>query len=56
MAWTQPLSKEAVAKSAVRCCLEGAEGLEGGGKGKDSGDALVFKVQDIEELVSSPQL
>lgn len=53
VAWTQPLSKDSVAKAAVRCCLEGAENLERGGKGKDSGDALVLKVQDMAELVSS---
>lgn len=51
VAWTQPLSTEEVAKTVVKCCLEGAESL-GGGKGKDSGDAVVFKVQDIAQMAS----
>lgn len=53
--WTQPLSKEWVAKSAVRCCLEGVEMMRVGVKGKESGDALVLKVQDIVQLVSPHQ-
>lgn len=51
VAWTQPLSTEEVAKTAVKCCLEGVDSL-GGGKGKDSGDATVFKVQDIAQMAS----
>ncbi|CAM9185828.1 unnamed protein product [Scytosiphon promiscuus] len=51
VAWTQPLSTEEVAKTVVKCCLEGTDSL-GGGKGKDSGDAVVFKVQDIAQMAA----
>lgn len=51
VAWTQPLSTEEVARSAVKCCLEGTDSL-GGARGKDSGDAVVLKVQDIANMVA----
>lgn len=51
VAWTQPLSAEEVARSAVKCCLGGTDSL-GGGRGKDSGDAVVLKVQDIAEMAA----
>lgn len=51
VAWTQPLSTKEVARSAVKCCLEGTDSL-GGGRGKDSGDAVVLKVQDIAEMAA----
>eukprot|EP00903_Cladosiphon_okamuranus_P015044 g13918.t1 len=51
VAWTQPLSTNEVARSAVKCCLEGTDSL-GGGKGKDSGDAVVLKVQDIAGMAA----
>ncbi|CAM9505046.1 unnamed protein product [Ectocarpus sp. 4 AP-2014] len=51
VAWTQPLSTAEVAKAAVRCCLEGTDSL-GGGRGKDSGDAVVLKVQDMAQMTA----
>lgn len=51
VAWTQPLSTKEVARSAVKCCLEGTDSL-GGGRGKDSGDAVVLKVQDIASMAA----
>lgn len=51
VAWTQPLSTKEVAQSAVKCCLEGTDSLSGG-KGKDSGDAVVLKVQDIAQMAA----
>ncbi|CAM9913996.1 unnamed protein product [Ectocarpus sp. 12 AP-2014] len=51
VAWTQPLSTAEVAKSVVRCCLEGTDSL-GGGRGKDSGDAVVLKVQDMAQMMA----
>lgn len=51
VAWTQPLSANEVARSAVKCCLEGIDSL-GGGRGKDSGDAVVLKVQDIAQMAA----
>ncbi|CAM9531076.1 unnamed protein product, partial [Ectocarpus fasciculatus] len=51
VAWTQPLSTAEVAKSAVKCCLEGTDSL-GGSRGKDSGDAVVLKVQDMAQMTA----
>lgn len=48
LAWTQPLSAETVAKAAVRCCLDGADDISV--KGKESGDAVVIKVQEMAEM------
>ncbi|CAM9615304.1 unnamed protein product [Ascophyllum nodosum] len=48
LAWTQPLSTEAVAKTAVRCCLDGVDNL--GGKEKEFKDTVVFKVQEIAKM------
>ncbi|CAN0003804.1 unnamed protein product [Laminaria digitata] len=50
VAWTQPLSVEAVGKSAVRCCLDGVENL--GSRSKDSGDTVVLRVQDIAQMAA----
>lgn len=48
LAWTPPLSAETVAKAAVRCCLNGEDDLSV--KGKESGDAVVIKVQEMAEM------
>ena len=50
VAWTQPLSVEAVGTAAVRCCLDGVENL--GSRSKDSGGTAVLRVQDIAQMVA----